>query len=367
MQLQRRHARHVDGRGPDLGRASSSATAPTSAAAPRSWAPCPAAARDGVTHRRALPARRQRRRRHLARRRLRRRGRALRHRRHQGHASTPTGRRGQGRASSPGASGLLFRRNSRDRRGRGALARRARRSSSTPRCTPTPEPLLPMRPSQPTATGAARAAAGRARRPGARRRRSAATWASRARSRSFGSPSAARRPRRHERDARPRAGGQRGHHRGASRCSASCRPGRRRSRWPPRSRSPSCATSTYGDRDSLGLFQQRPSQGWGTEAQVTRPGLRHERVLRRPGQGRGLPDHGDHRGRAGGAALAPSPRPTPTTSRQAPGPGLGPDRLLPGGLTCRLHDADAGGTRPTRRRRARGRARHDRARRPGGR
>lgn len=27
----------------------------------------------------------------------------------------------------------------------------------------------------------------------------------------------------------------------------------------------------YGDRDSLGLFQQRPSQGWGTEAQVTDP------------------------------------------------------------------------------------------------
>lgn len=28
---------------------------------------------------------------------------------------------------------------------------------------------------------------------------------------------------------------------------------------------------TYGDRDSLGLFQQRPSQGWGTPAQVTDP------------------------------------------------------------------------------------------------
>lgn len=25
---------------------------------------------------------------------------------------------------------------------------------------------------------------------------------------------------------------------------------------------------TYGDRDSLGLFQQRPSQGWGTEAEI---------------------------------------------------------------------------------------------------
>jgi hypothetical protein len=28
---------------------------------------------------------------------------------------------------------------------------------------------------------------------------------------------------------------------------------------------------THGDRDSLGLFQQRPSQGWGTEKQVTDP------------------------------------------------------------------------------------------------
>jgi hypothetical protein len=24
----------------------------------------------------------------------------------------------------------------------------------------------------------------------------------------------------------------------------------------------------YGDRDSLGLFQQRPSQGWGTPTQI---------------------------------------------------------------------------------------------------
>ncbi|MFW6775672.1 peptidoglycan-binding domain-containing protein [Nocardioides sp. CPCC 205120] len=29
----------------------------------------------------------------------------------------------------------------------------------------------------------------------------------------------------------------------------------------------------YGDRDSLGLFQQRPSQGWGTQAQVQDPVL----------------------------------------------------------------------------------------------
>jgi hypothetical protein len=28
---------------------------------------------------------------------------------------------------------------------------------------------------------------------------------------------------------------------------------------------------TYGDRDSVGLFQQRPSQGWGTKAQILDP------------------------------------------------------------------------------------------------
>jgi len=43
----------------------------------------------------------------------------------------------------------------------------------------------------------------------------------------------------------------------------------------------------YGDRDSLGLFQQRPSQGWGTPAQVTDPQyssrIFYERLLQSPG------------------------------------------------------------------------------------
>jgi hypothetical protein len=43
----------------------------------------------------------------------------------------------------------------------------------------------------------------------------------------------------------------------------------------------------YGDRDSLGLFQQRPSQGWGTPAQVTDPRYAaqqfYERLLQVPG------------------------------------------------------------------------------------
>jgi hypothetical protein len=43
----------------------------------------------------------------------------------------------------------------------------------------------------------------------------------------------------------------------------------------------------YGDRDSLGLFQQRPSQGWGTEAQVQDPdyaaGIFYDRLVEVPG------------------------------------------------------------------------------------
>ncbi|WP_079148220.1 heavy metal transporter [Streptomyces agglomeratus] len=33
----------------------------------------------------------------------------------------------------------------------------------------------------------------------------------------------------------------------------------------------------YGDRDSLGLFQQRPSQGWGTQKQIMDPGYASEK------------------------------------------------------------------------------------------
>jgi hypothetical protein len=43
----------------------------------------------------------------------------------------------------------------------------------------------------------------------------------------------------------------------------------------------------YGDRDSLGLFQQRPSQGWGDEGQVQDPayaaGIFFDRLLQVPG------------------------------------------------------------------------------------
>ena len=43
----------------------------------------------------------------------------------------------------------------------------------------------------------------------------------------------------------------------------------------------------YGDRDSLGLFQQRPSQGWGTPAQVQDPvyaaGAFYDHLVQVPG------------------------------------------------------------------------------------
>jgi hypothetical protein len=36
----------------------------------------------------------------------------------------------------------------------------------------------------------------------------------------------------------------------------------------------------YGDRDSLGLFQQRPSQGWGTPAQIMNPSYAAEQFYK---------------------------------------------------------------------------------------
>ncbi|RFU22971.1 hypothetical protein D0Z06_03765 [Geodermatophilus marinus] len=51
----------------------------------------------------------------------------------------------------------------------------------------------------------------------------------------------------------------------------------------------------YGDRDSLGLFQQRPSQGWGTPEQVQDPvyaaGIFYDRLVEVPGwEGRRVTD-----------------------------------------------------------------------------
>ena len=40
---------------------------------------------------------------------------------------------------------------------------------------------------------------------------------------------------------------------------------------------------SWGDRDSVGLFQQRPSQGWGTVAQLTDPWEPSRRFYGGPG------------------------------------------------------------------------------------
>ena len=58
----------------------------------------------------------------------------------------------------------------------------------------------------------------------------------------------------------------------------------------------------YGDADSVGLFQQRPSQGWGSEAADPRPGLLERQVLRRAGEGAEL--GGPHRGGGGAGGTA---------------------------------------------------------------
>ena len=75
----------------------------------------------------------------------------------------------------------------------------------------------------------------------------------------------------------------------------------------------------YGDRDSLGLFQQRPSQGWGTPAQVTDPVYSH---------------HDLHRPAAAGAELG-----------AAAGHGRRADRAAVG-LPGRLREVGGAGRRP---------------------
>lgn len=46
----------------------------------------------------------------------------------------------------------------------------------------------------------------------------------------------------------------------------------------------------YGDRDSIGLFQQRPSQGWGTAAQIATPSYAAAAFYKRLAQVKGWAD-----------------------------------------------------------------------------
>ena len=58
----------------------------------------------------------------------------------------------------------------------------------------------------------------------------------------------------------------------------------------------------YGDRDSVGIFQQRPSEGWGPASRARGPRLRHDQVLRRPHPGARLRHDARLPGGAGRAA-----------------------------------------------------------------
>ena len=59
----------------------------------------------------------------------------------------------------------------------------------------------------------------------------------------------------------------------------------------------------HGDRDSLGLFQQRPSQGWGTAEQIQDPVYATNTFYDALEKIDGYQHDADHRGRPEGAAL----------------------------------------------------------------
>jgi hypothetical protein len=132
---------------------------------------------------------------------------------------------------------------------------------------------------------------------------------------------------------------------------------------------------TLGDRDSLGLFQQRPSQGWGTAAQVSDPvyssGKFYARLVRIPGYSRlpltvaaqrvqrsGYPEaYSKHEGQAVRLAAALSGRRAAAFScttgpdgvgRKAGSPQAVRERLLrefgPGVLPARAQRASAPGS-----------------------
>lgn len=109
----------------------------------------------------------------------------------------------------------------------------------------------------------------------------------------------------------------------------------------------------YGDRDSLGLFQQRPSQGWGSRSQVTNPeyasrkfyesllkdGKRDTRSLTQAAQRvqrSAYPDaYAKHERAASeilsqlGAGGAPTPAPTPAGAQPAQQPAITPQVIEP--------------------------------------
>ena len=270
--------------------------------------------------RRALPARRQRRHRHLARRRLRRRGRLLRHRRHQDHRSSTWTRKPKvvKALELSGASNVLFRRNSVTGtveavpwQGEHRAQRRpARQLTSTPWMHET---LAPGRSSALV------------------RRSGSSSGSGSGSSTSVGPLLTQRGVHRHGRRPRGRRSSVEQAENAALITAISVQRG-----MPARAATIALATAYQesklyniesGDRDSLGLFQQRPSQGWGTPRADPRPVLRDQRLLRRARRGRRLRVDADHRGRAGGAALR-LPRGVRRPRGRRPGARLRADRQL---------------------------------------
>jgi hypothetical protein len=83
-----------------------------------------------------------------------------------------------------------------------------------------------------------------------------------------------------------------------------------------------------GDRDSIGLFQQRPSQGWGTPRTATRPRLHRRSLLPAPARHTRLAAAVDHRSRPSRPTLSPPRRLRPLGDRR-PRPRRHPHRHLP--------------------------------------
>ena len=89
----------------------------------------------------------------------------------------------------------------------------------------------------------------------------------------------------------------------------------------------------YGDRDSLGLFQQRPSQGWGTREEILDPhyaaGAFYDALVQVDGKPRCRSPWPPRR------SSARVPRRVRRPRGRRPRAGLRPDRLLPGGVLLR--------------------------------
>ena len=104
----------------------------------------------------------------------------------------------------------------------------------------------------------------------------------------------------------------------------------------------------YGDRDSLGLFQQRPSQGWGTAEEILDPVYASNAFYDALVEIDGYEEHGDHRGGTAGAAVGvPVGVRRPRGGR--PRARLGAHRLLPCHVQLRPRRGRAVGRRGPRR------------------